>query len=84
MNFFFFFFVVPPECVAGSVEHTSSPISDTSQPRLAHDLQLSDAPDTIASWELPCYWWGRLRPAGGDPGQMRPPVPSRWAAPSFG
>lgn len=74
--------VSTPGCVGGSAVHTSCPASYTSEPPPAPGLQLAAAPDTRASWELPCCWWERLQEAGAGPGLKSPPEPSRSAAPS--
>lgn len=74
--------VSTPGCVVGSAVHTSCPALYTSEPPPAPGLQLAAAPDTRASWELPCCLWERLQEAGAGPGLTNPPEPSRSAAPS--
>lgn len=77
------FAVSTPGCAGGSAVHTSYLVLCTSEPPPAHGLQLAAAPDTKASWELPCCWWECLPEAGAGPGQKSPPEPSKSAGPSF-
>lgn len=71
-----------PGCAAGSAVHTSCPALCTSEPPPVPGLQWAAAPDTTASWEPPCCWWGRLQVAGTGPDLRSPPEPSRSTAPA--
>lgn len=81
-NASFVLYVSVPGRVVESAVHTSCPALCISGPPPGPGLPLAVAPDTTASWELPCCWWEDLQEAGACPVLMSPPEPSRSAAPS--